>query len=50
MRKKIQAERSSGNMFADLGLPNPEEHLAKAEIAVFAFPLFTSSRWLSALL
>ena len=24
---------SSGNVFADLGLPNPEETLAKAEIA-----------------
>jgi len=25
--------RSSGNVFADLGLPNPEELLAKAELA-----------------
>jgi predicted XRE-type DNA-binding protein len=24
--------RGSGNVFADLGLPNPEEHLAKAEL------------------
>jgi predicted XRE-type DNA-binding protein len=24
---------SSGNVFADLGLPNPEEHLLKAELA-----------------
>lgn len=24
---------SSGNVFADLGLPNPEERLAKAELA-----------------
>jgi len=24
---------SSGNVFADLGLPNPEEALAKAELA-----------------
>lgn len=26
-------EVSSGNVFADLGLPNPEERLAKAELA-----------------
>lgn len=33
MNKKIQFERSSGNIFADLGRPNPEELLAKAEVA-----------------
>ncbi len=27
-------EHGTGNIFADLGLPNPEEHLAKAELAV----------------
>ena len=32
--KDIQVERSSGNVFADLGLPNPEEHLVKATIAL----------------
>jgi len=26
-------EKSSGNIFADLGLPNPEERLMKAELA-----------------
>lgn len=26
--------KSSGNVFADIGLPNPEEHLLKAQIAV----------------
>lgn len=31
MKKKF--EQSSGNVFADLGLPNPEEALAKAELA-----------------
>lgn len=31
MKKKF--ERSSGNVFADLKLPNPEEALAKAELA-----------------
>ena len=34
MSKDIQVERSSGNVFADLGLPNPEEHLVKATIAL----------------
>jgi predicted XRE-type DNA-binding protein len=35
MTKKtdIQIERSSGNVFADLRIPNPEEYLAKAELA-----------------
>lgn len=31
--KKNEYEISSGNVFADLGLPNPEERLAKAELA-----------------
>ena len=30
----LQIEKSSGNVFKDLGLPNPEEHLAKAELAM----------------
>jgi predicted XRE-type DNA-binding protein len=33
MSEKIGFEVGSGNVFADLGLPNPEEHLAKAELA-----------------
>ena len=33
MRKKIAAERSSGNVFADIGLPDADEVLAKAELA-----------------
>jgi predicted XRE-type DNA-binding protein len=31
--EKIEFVESSGNIFADLGLPNPEERLAKAELA-----------------
>jgi predicted XRE-type DNA-binding protein len=31
--RTIQVEEGSGNVFADIGLPNPEEALAKAEIA-----------------
>ena len=33
MPRRIQVEEGSGNVFADIGLPNPEEALAKAEIA-----------------
>ena len=31
--EQIEFVESSGNVFADLGLPNPEERLAKAELA-----------------
>jgi len=37
MSKKIndiEIEESSGNVFADLGLPNPEECLVKADLAI----------------
>jgi predicted XRE-type DNA-binding protein len=34
MAKAIQVEKSSGNVFADLALPNPEERLAKADLAI----------------
>ncbi len=34
MKKSIQYEVSSGNIFADIGLPNPEEHLVKAQLVV----------------
>jgi predicted XRE-type DNA-binding protein len=33
MKAKVRITRSSGNVFADLGLPNPEERLAKAGLA-----------------
>lgn len=33
MKKNKDYTVSSGNVFADLGLPNPEERLAKAELA-----------------
>jgi predicted XRE-type DNA-binding protein len=32
MKKKIDYEISSGNVFADIGLPNAEEHLVKAQL------------------
>lgn len=31
---KIEVEESSGNVFADLGLPEPEARLAKADLAI----------------
>jgi predicted XRE-type DNA-binding protein len=34
MSKKIQVEEGSGNIFADIGLPNPDERLTKAELAI----------------
>lgn len=34
MSKRIEIEQSSGNVFADIGLPEPEERLAKADLAI----------------
>ena len=34
MAKAIEIEEGSSNVFADLGLPNPEERLAKADLAI----------------
>jgi predicted XRE-type DNA-binding protein len=34
MTRKIAVEEGSGNIFADLGLPDAEERLAKAGLAV----------------
>lgn len=33
MTEEIKVQQSSGNVFADLELPNPEEMLTKAELA-----------------
>lgn len=30
---KLEFTKSSGNVFADIGLPNPEKYLAKVELA-----------------
>jgi predicted XRE-type DNA-binding protein len=32
--KSSDVKISSGNIFADIGLPNPEEHLLKAQLVV----------------
>jgi predicted XRE-type DNA-binding protein len=34
MARPIKVEEGSGNIFADLGLPSPEEHVAKADLAI----------------
>ena len=34
MAKTISIEEGSGNIFADIGLPNPEERLAKADLVI----------------
>jgi predicted XRE-type DNA-binding protein len=34
MPKRIEVLETSGNVFADIGLPNPEERLAKADLAI----------------
>ena len=31
--EKLEITKSSGNVFADLNLPNPEKYIAKAELA-----------------
>jgi predicted XRE-type DNA-binding protein len=34
MGKGARVEESSGNVFADIGLPKPEKRLAKADLAI----------------
>jgi predicted XRE-type DNA-binding protein len=34
MNKKIAVEEGSGNVFADIGLPEPVQRLAKADLAI----------------
>jgi predicted XRE-type DNA-binding protein len=34
MTRKPKSRKSSGNVFADLGLPNADEHLIKADIVI----------------
>ena len=44
MRKKIPIHQGSGNVFADVGLENPEEYLAKAELARQIINVITARR------
>ena len=34
MNRRVEVEQSCGNVFEDLGLPNAEERLAKADLAI----------------
>lgn len=38
-RKTIRFEKSSGNVFADLGLPHPEQELLKAHLTLQIYRL-----------
>src|SRR3989304_5561253 len=44
MTKGIEVHRSSGNVFADLELPDAEEYLAKSELAVQIFKIIRRRR------
>jgi predicted XRE-type DNA-binding protein len=37
--KRIRSEKSSGNVFADLGLPHPEQELLKARLTLEIYRL-----------
>ena len=41
--KKIEYEIGSGNVFKDLGIPNPEEYLAKTRLAFIIEDLIAES-------
>ncbi len=34
MKRKVKITKSSGNVFADIGIPNADEHFFKAEIVL----------------
>jgi predicted XRE-type DNA-binding protein len=38
-RRRIRAEKSTGNVFADLGLPHPEQELLKARLSLQIYRL-----------
>ena len=41
-RARVRADVSSGNVFADLGLPNPEQELLKARLTLQIYKLITA--------
>jgi predicted XRE-type DNA-binding protein len=41
-KKPMEAEKSSGNVFADLGLPHPEQELLKAKLTLRIYRLIKS--------
>lgn len=48
MPKAIEVEEGSGNVFADLGLANPEERLAKAALALRVADIIRAERFTQA--
>lgn len=48
MSEKIKVTRSSGNVFADLGLPNADERLAKADLAIAIKRELDARKWTQA--
>ena len=40
-----EIHEGSGNVFADLGLPNPSDRQAKARIALYIEQLITDAKW-----
>lgn len=43
-RSRIEVEKSSGNVFADLGLPNPEQELLKANLTLQIFKVIKARK------
>lgn len=43
-KKPAKPERGSGNVFADLGLPHPEQELLKAKLTLQIYRLITKRR------
>lgn len=41
--EKIEVEKGSGNVFQDLGFPNPEEYRTKARLALIINKIITES-------
>lgn len=48
MRDNIEITPSSGNVFADLGLPNPEERALKSQLAIQIRRLIEEKNWTQA--
>lgn len=44
-KENIDYEVGSGNVFADLGLPNPEERLLKARLAGMIYDVVQKRKW-----
>jgi len=40
-KARVRAEASSGNIFADLGLPNPEQELLKARLTLQIYKIIS---------